>query len=43
MAAISQMDVHSLRQLLEQLFKEADAEGTGQLALPQVMEVRRGG
>ncbi|GAX81847.1 hypothetical protein CEUSTIGMA_g9275.t1 [Chlamydomonas eustigma] len=33
------MDFESLRALLQQLFEEADVNGTGQLTLPEVMQV----
>ena len=33
------MDFDSLRSMLEGLFKEADAEGTGQLSLPEVITI----
>ena len=36
---MSELDFTSLRSILEQLFQEADVEGSGQLALPEVMTV----
>mmetsp|Transcript_22818 Transcript_22818/g.63087 ORF Transcript_22818/g.63087 Transcript_22818/m.63087 type:complete len:483 (+) Transcript_22818:400-1848(+) len=37
--ALSQMDIAGLRQLLEQAFTSVDTDGSGQLALDQVVEV----
>jgi hypothetical protein len=33
------MDFESLRAMLQQLFEEADVNSTGQLTLPEVMQV----
>uniref|UniRef100_A0A7S0RF79 EF-hand domain-containing protein n=1 Tax=Chlamydomonas leiostraca TaxID=1034604 RepID=A0A7S0RF79_9CHLO len=39
MAELSAMDIDGLRALLEGEFQRVDAQGSGQLSLPQVMEV----
>jgi len=39
MAQLISMDIGALRGLLEEQFKAADVEGTGQLTMPEVMQV----
>ena len=40
MKALGALDLDQLRGLLEEAFREVDAQGSGQLTLPQVTQVR---